>query len=290
MIDRMIVTSDWHLRDSVPKCLALTQTEWYELQEDMLNQIVSKCIETESDLYVVGDIFDNDKDCSHKLIQMVQTSAKLLESSNHKFNFIAGNHDEKYHDSDLSNSAIGILMNSENCYLLVNDHSQNIGASNFGGDPSDESFVFIHTLTMREEDVNKYVECETPQSLAKRFPHAKYIFCGDYHKFFIEQVESDGELINVVNCGCTLIEKADFVDYEPRIVYVDVEKDYAEAVYLKTDTYKFCKTEMKEDSEVLEELTSKLSKEQMTLDYQSNLEKAIMSEPKDVQDKIRGWM
>ena len=62
-----------------------------------------------------------------------------------------------------------------------------------------------------------------------------------------------------------------------------------EPLYLTTDKYKFCKTEKKEQSEMVEELTSKLSKEQITLDYQNNLEKAIESESDDVQRKVRSW-
>lgn len=284
----MVVTADWHLRDSVPKCLSLTQTEWYELQEDMLNQIGAFCLKKDADLYVVGDIFDSNDDCSFRLIQMVQTLAKELSHFNLTLFFIAGNHDEKYHDKNLTNSAIGILLNSENCCLIENDEL--VGASNFGEEPNDSEFVFIHTLTMPSNEKPSYIECETPQTLAQRFKNARAIFVGDYHRFFTETVErSFGDFVDVMNCGCTLIEKADFVDYEPRVTFYNTDYHKAECWCLDTSLYKFCKTEKKDNSEMVEELTSKLSKEQITLDYQNNLEKAIESESDDVQKKVRSW-
>ena len=284
----MIVTADWHLRDSVPKCLSLTQTEWYELQENMLGQIGEFCVKNDADLYVVGDIFDSNDDCSFRLIQMVQTLAKELSDFNLTLFFIAGNHDEKYHDKNLINSAIGILLNSENCRLIGNDDF--IGASNFGEEPNDSEIVFIHTLTMPSNEKPSYIDCETPQTLVQRFKNAKVIFVGDYHKFFTETVErSLGDSVYVVNCGCTLIEKADFVDYEPRVIFYNTDYHKAECLFLDTSLYKFCKTEKKEESEFVEELTSKLSKEQITLDYQNNLEKAIESESEPIKNKIRSW-
>ena len=279
---KLIVTADWHLKATMPRCRK--DENWIDTQRKILNQVVSISKEKQVPVFVVGDIFDSNSDTSFEVISLVQNIAHELADG---FFILAGNHDLPYHSSEnINKSAVGILLKSDYIHPIKHitkfekdswDYS--FSASNFDEeDDHDAQIVFKHTLTLPEK--NPLFESETPETLVEKFPKAKWIFIGDYHKAFDVKVNG----CHVVNPGCLIREKSDFKDYQCGVYYVDTEEEIVEFIPIIDDE------ELVDDSYIIkndergnriEEFGNKLKDvEGISLDFLDNVEKAI------VQNKI----
>ena len=114
---RGIITADWHLRATRPRCRK--DSDWMGSQRKVLRQIVDFSWDNDLDVFVVGDIFHSNSDASFECIWMVQRMAELLEKEDRSLYLLAGNHDLPFHNIDnLDRSAVGILLKSNNIYHI----------------------------------------------------------------------------------------------------------------------------------------------------------------------------
>lgn len=278
---KLIVTADWHLKATMPRCRK--DENWIDTQRNALNQIFKIAKARECDVFCVGDVFDSNSDTNFECISMVQNFADKLEKEcDSLLCIIAGNHDLPYHSSEnIDKSAVGILLNSQSIIPIKKYYQgrYSISASNFDEeDDHDAQIVFKHTLTLPEK--NPLFESETPETLVEKFPNAKWIFTGDYHKAFDVKVNG----CHVINPGCLIREKSDFKDYQCGVYYVDTEEEIVEFIpiiddeELVDDSY-IIKNDERENR--IEEFGNKLKDvEGISLDFLDNVEKAI------VQNKI----
>lgn len=228
---KMIVTADWHLKATMPRCRK--DENWIDTQRKILSQVVSISKNKKAPVFVVGDIFDSNSDTSFECISMVQELADELGT----LHILAGNHDLPYHSSEnIRKSAIGILLNSNKVHLIKDFFEDlDVSASNFDEeDDHDAQIVFKHTLTLPEK--NPLFESETPETLKRKFPNAKWIFTGDYHKDFCVSVgKNEEDKCYVINPGCLIREKSDFKDYQCGVYYVDTEEEIIEFIPIIDD-------------------------------------------------------
>lgn len=291
---KAVITSDWHLRSTIPTCCSNTKLEWINIQRESVNQVVQLAIKENCDVFVVGDLFHKVTDISFECVNVVLSAAEELGKHNLKFYFIAGNHDLKYSSiENLEDSACGILAHSHSCILLNNNTFSNIGAASFSEKPEDKEIVFLHTLCMPEKSKPDYVDCETPISLANKFNNAKFIFLGDYHRSFIEKVKnkSNQDCI-VVNPGCLTIQASDFQEYETEVCLVNTETEETEwfEIYHPDQKFVVSDKQMIQDDSIETFIKAIENNEGMTLDYISNLNKVIISENEQIQQKVRSWI
>lgn len=274
---RFILTADWHIRATMPRCRK--DENWMETQRNVLNQIFEIAKAKECDVFAVGDIFHSNSDTNFECINMVQDFADRLEREcDSLLCIIAGNHDLPYHSSEnLNKSAIGVLFNSQSI-IPINKYYQgkySLSASNFDEeDNHDAEIVFKHTLTLPEK--NSMIESETPETLVKKFPKAKWIFTGDYHKAFDVKIGS----CHVINPGCIIRQVSDFKNYQCGVYYIDTEKEEVEFIPIIDDK------EMVDDSyitiqnereERIDNFVSKLKESKsLTLNFVENVENAIL--------------
>ena len=274
---RFILTADWHIRATMPRCRK--DEDWMETQRNALNQIFEIAKTKECDVFTVGDIFHSNSDTNFECINMVQDFADRLEREcDSLLCIIAGNHDLPYHSSEnLNKSAIGILFNSQSI-IPINKYYQgkySLSASNF--DEEDNKFaeyVFKHTLTLPEK--NSMIESETPETLVKKFPKAKWIFTGDYHKAF--DVKIGG--CHVINPGCIIRQVSDFKNYQCGVYYIDTEKEEVEFIRIIDDKEMVDDnyiTIQNEREERIDNFVSKLKESKsLTLNFVENVESAIL--------------
>lgn len=264
---RMIISADWHLRATRPRCRV--DNDWIETQKKALRQIAEIAEEKNAPIMVVGDLFHSNSDTSFECINMVQKLADRLGS----LYILAGNHDLPYHSSEnIDKSAIGVLFQSENIFK-ISDYSDEFSASNFDEeDDENAEIVFKHTLTIPSEDKPDFVDCETPESLLRKFPKAKWVFTGDYHRNF--HYEKNGR--HVVNSGCLLRQASDFKDYTCGIYFVDTDKNIVDFIpiidneELIDDSYI---TKENEREKRIDDFVSKLkSTKSVSLDFLANVE------------------
>lgn len=278
---RAIITADWHIRNTRPRCRI--DNDWIETQAKALRQLSKISDEKNAPIFVVGDLFHSNSDTSFECINMVQ---KLADKSGELY-ILAGNHDLPYHSSEnLDKSAIGILMKSNNVHLIKDYFDAlhfNSGekvlfsASNFDEqDYENAKIVFKHILTIPEEDKPDFVNCETPETLLEKFPNAKWVFTGDYHKNF--HYEKKGR--HVINSGCLLRQASDFKNYQCGVYYVDTDENIVEFIpiidneELIDDSYI---TKENEREKRIDDFVDKLKNTQsVSFDFMDNVEKAIL--------------
>ena len=256
---KFIVTADWHIRATRPRCRV--DNDWLETQ---------------------GDLFHSNSDTSFECISMVQ---KLAYWSGGLY-ILAGNHDLPYHNSEnLDKSAIGVLFSSENIFK-IEDYSDEFSAGNFDEERLEMPYMFIHTLTIPQEDKPDFVDCETPESLLEKYPTAKWIFTGDYHHNF--HYEKKGR--HVVNSGCLLRQASDMKNYQCGVYFVDTDENIVEFIPiidnedLIDDSYILQENER---NERIESFVDKLKKTKgVSLDFIDNVQnemKCNKFEPELVQ-------
>lgn len=267
---RMIITADWHIRNTRPRCRI--DEDWIKTQQKALNQIAEICENKNAPLMVVGDIFNSNSDTSFECINMVQKLADRIGG----IYILAGNHDLPYHSSEnINKSAIGVLLQSENIYK-IEDYSDEFSAPNFDEERNPMPYMFIHTLTIPSKDKPDFINCETPESLLEKYPTAKWIFTGDYHKNFV--YEKNGRY--VINSGCLIRQVSDMKNYQCGAYFVDTEKEIIEFIpiidneELVNDEYIIRENEREER---IESFVNKLKDvESISLDFIDNVEKALL--------------
>lgn len=285
---KLIVTADWHLKATMPRCRK--DENWIDTQRKILNQV--RKLAKKAPIFVVGDVFDSNSDTSFEIISLVQEMASEMGD----LYILAGNHDLPYHSSEnINKSAVGILLKSDFIHPIKHitkfekdSWGHSISASNFDEeDDYDAQIVFKHTLTLPEK--NPLFESETPETLVEKFPKAKWIFIGDYHKAFDVKVNG----CHVINPGCLIREKSDFKDYQCGVYYVDTEEEIVEFIpiiddeELVDDSY-IIKNDERENR--IEEFGNKLKEvEGVSLDFLSNVKKSIIQNKidEDLKDTIR---
>jgi DNA repair exonuclease SbcCD nuclease subunit len=267
---RMIITADWHIRNTRPRCRI--DEDWIKTQQKALNQIAEICENKNAPLMVVGDIFNSNSDTSFECINMVQKLADYIGG----IYILAGNHDLPYHSSEnIDKSAIGVLFQSENVFK-IEDYSDEFSAPNFDEERNPMPYMFIHTLTIPSKDKPEFIECETPESLLEKYPTAKWIFTGDYHKNFV--YEKNGRY--VINPGCLIRQVSDMKDYQCGVYFVDTDKEVIEFIPI-IDDEKLVNDEyiirQDEREERIENFVNKLKDvESISLDFIDNVEKALL--------------
>lgn len=267
---RMIITADWHIRNTRPRCRI--DEDWIKTQQKALNQIAEICNDRKLPLMVVGDIFNSNSDTSFECINMVQKLADYIGG----IYILAGNHDLPYHSSEnIDKSAIGVLLQSENVFK-IEDYSDEFSAPNFDEERNSMPYMFIHTLTIPSKDKPDFIQCETPESLLEKYPTAKWIFTGDYHRNFV--YEKNGRY--VINSGCLIRQVSDMKNYQCGVYLVDTEMEQIEFIpiidneELVNDEYIIRENEREER---IESFVNKLKDvESVSLDFIDNVEKALL--------------
>lgn len=285
---KFLITSDWHIRSTVPSCLEFTSEEWMELQKEALRQVGEIAVKNDvCDILVGGDIFHSENTASNECIYLVQEFIQKMNNKNIPVSILCGNHDLPQHSSsNIPKSAIGVLLNSKDVQNM-NRHSVVKGCNFDNDDYGDSEYIFKHTLTIPSRDKPDFMECETPETLLQKYPKAKWIFTGDYHRNF--EYHLDGR--HVINSGCLTKQASDFEDYTNGVYVVDTEKEEAKFVPLDIE-YKFNHNGQakKELDESMMAFVAGIKKENITLDYVSSLKNESKNHEVPVQEQINNWI
>lgn len=285
---KKLTFADLHLRSTVPPCIDCTQTEWMNIQKQALDKIIEIAKSNDVDeVYIGGDIFHSEQTTSFECIVMFQDFCRKLEVLGIKVYILAGNHDLPGHSSsNISRSAIGVLFNSLSVYDMSGTDSS-IKGTNFDEDSEyNFPYIFKHVLCIPEENKPPMVECETPQTLLDKFPNAKIIFTGDYHKKFAYR-SADNRF--VINSGCTTKQAADFEDYETGVFVTDLKT--CESKWCPVNIpQRFIKNGKVKSDKSVDDFVNGIKKESVTLDFVNTLNKEVVKQKEPIQNKVKGWI
>lgn len=282
-----IVTADWHLRASRPRCRI--DDDWYETQRRMVDQVRKIAFEKKCNVMIVGDIFNSNTDTSFQCIQIIQDFAKKLEEKSLSCYILAGNHDLLYHSSEnIEKSAIGILFKSENIFPIqeLDLDGKEISAPNFDGKVENKKYIFRHILCFPDlKSLPPNVDAITAKELLSETPEAEFVFTGDYHHNF--HYEKNGR--HVVNPGCLIRQVSDMKDYQCGVYYVDTDENIVEFIPI-IDQEQFIDDsyilKQEEREQRIEDFVDKLkSTKNISLDFIDNVHKAVETNDFDPEMK-----
>lgn len=287
-----LITADWHIRGTVPRCVEATPEEWMEIQKKALEKIEQIAVENHVDeIYIGGDLFHSLAATTNECIYIVQMFCKRMYDEHHiVVRIMAGNHDLPNHSStNIPKSPIGVLLNSFAVFNMADENSR-IKGCNFDEDNyGDAEMIFKHTLTIPKKDIPfADIQCETPESLLEKYPNAKWIFTGDYHKHF-EHNNLEGR--HVINPGCLTKQASDFEDYETGVYVIDIEKEIVKWCPVNVEQEFNHNGETKKELDAaIENFVTGIKKESVTLDFIESVKKELPNHEKEVQDKVNYWI
>ena len=284
---KILTFADLHLRGTVPSCVDATALEWMNIQKSALDKVVEIAVENEvEEVYVGGDIFHSEQSTSFECVTMFQNFAKNLYSQGICVRVLFGNHDLKYHSSEfIDKSAVGVLLNSDSIFTM--DNSVVKGCNFDEDDYKGHELIFKHVLCIPKEDKLDYIECDTPETLLEKYPHAKVIFTGDYHKHFCYKKYER----YVINSGCLTKQASDFENYETGVYVTDLNSMSVKWCPVNI-SQKFVKNNNinKNNKNNFDDFVNGIKKKSVTLDFVGTLKNELVKQEKPVQETVGSWI
>lgn len=291
-MSRYIISSDWHLRSTVPSCVDAAPSEWVETQRKALYKLID--IAKEHSIPVIlmgGDLFHTEQTASFEIIHLAQDFVKDCHREGIEVRFLQGNHDEINHNGENSyRSAMGVFLNSQ--YVIsMNElwNDKEVKGCNFDEDNYEGYPVIVkHCLCIPKEDIPKeLMGCETPESLLERYPFARFICLGDYHRNF--HFEKDGR--HVINPGCLTKQAADFENYETGCYCFDTETNEVAWCPINIEQkFNHNGYEKKSLDETIQNFVESIKAEDITLDYINSLKNESLNHEENIQRRINKWI
>ena len=287
---KILTFADLHLRGTVPSCVNHSVTEWVDIQRKALNKVADIAIENKVDaVHLGGDIFHSESSATFEVINLFFEFVIRLHNAGIRVYVIAGNHDLPGHSSsNIGKSAVGIVFNNP----LICDMSSALSyvkGCNFDIDDYGKSeFIFKHVLCMPEEKKPDFVECDTPQTLLDKYPNAKIIFTGDYHRNFV--YKKNGRM--VINSGCLTKQASDFEDYETGVYLTDLDTLEVEwcPIDIPQEFVKNGKEKDKKSDESIDDFINGINRSSVTLDFIGELRKESEKLEDNIKNKINEWI
>ena len=276
----LIITSDWHLRDTTPICRVddFETTQWRKVDFISRLQRRLKC-----PVIHAGDLFEKWKPSPYLL-------AKTIEHLPKDFYTIYGNHDLPQHNIELKNRCGVYVLEKANVLTVIDGRHWNVDYNeNQWFEIEGRKIHIAHIMTYQGK--TPYPGCtDTPASgLLRKYKDFDLIITGHNHMQFVEK--HNGRLL--LNPGSLTRQSSNERGWKP-CVWVWCAKDNSlEQVFLPVELDAVQVPERIAEKEQREEridaFISRLNTEWgEEMDFEANIRKAIAVNdvPKSIQDII----
>jgi DNA repair exonuclease SbcCD nuclease subunit len=234
-----IITSDWHLRDSIPRC---RMDDFWKTQWNKVAYIKSLQKRYKIPILHGGDLFHTWK-CPPLLLS--QTILKIPDN----FHTIIGNHDMPEHNKE--------LMGKSGLFTMEVAGALNVIKQNSYGDDSPlvinmelntRKIIIAHEMSSRSTKT-PYAS-KTPLYYLKKYPEADLIIMGHNHKPF--KVEYKGRLF--VSPGSLTRQESSQYGFKPRVYFYYSESNTLKAHYIPIESPEFTirKDILKQSDKIIE--------------------------------------
>ncbi len=199
-----ILTSDWHLRDTIPACRTdeYEAAQWRKIRHIAMQQKKYGC-----PIYHAGDLFDHWKPSPYLIAKALQYLPEL-------FHTIYGNHDLPQHNLDLAEKCgIYALEAAGRLTVLDGVHWGYKPDGDISAEIKGRKILVWHTMTYQGKI--PYPGCtDTPSAgLLRKYKEYDLILTGHNHQQFVEQHE--GRVL--LNPGAIFRQESDEAEFEPKI-------------------------------------------------------------------------
>lgn len=270
-IPDLILTADWHLRDTQPVCRTddFWDAQWRKVQFVRKLQKKYKC-----PVFHAGDLFDHWKPSPFLLSETIKQLPK-------NFHTVYGNHDLPQHSIKLRHlSGINVLERAKVLTTFpfghLNDVPKQSDFIEYAGKRVYVWHKFIYDGTAPFPGAKGHV-----RSAVRKYPFYDLIVTGDNHQSFARKHKNT----LLVNCGSLTRQSASQIDFEPCVWlwYANTNKvrkiplPYEQNVVTREHIEK---TEQR-DERINAFISRLVNEEQMVLSFEKNVERFL------AQNKVR---
>lgn len=279
--ESLLITADWHLRNTVPECRT---DDFITVQRNKLKEIDSIAGEYNSTIVFAGDLF-------HKWNPAFDTVIDFIQTMNHPFIGIPGNHDLQYHSmNNLGKSGISFVQAMGSLTLIPEDmpiqrrkgdflHIISLGLNNLKTEYRRKDGLNMgvaHIMTWH--GVLPFPGCQIPSATAilKALPQFDLIITGDNHSTFT--AEYKGRVL--INPGSITRQSADQIDHKPCVFIYDLEKKTFKKVFLSIsdDAVSRMHIDVREERESrFDSFVQSLKEDNTHVDFMKNLDQTLQS-------------
>ena len=215
----LILTADWHLRETHPRCRLdnfCEETQWKKVKfiADIQEQYNCPVIHA-------GDLFDYWKPSPYLL-------SKTIEYLPKQFYTVYGNHDLPQHNIELAEKSGIYTLERANCINRI--IPKEIQLISWGMMPfeNEDNVLVWHIFTYQGKEPFPGCVSLTAKKLLKNYPQYDLIVTGDNHQSFIEEYEDR----LLVNPGSIFRMDADQINHKPRIYLYYASTNSVESIYI----------------------------------------------------------
>jgi len=267
---KLIITSDWHLRESAPAC---RQDDFQSAQWGKVRFIAALQRELDCPVLHAGDLFDHWKPSPWLL-------SRAMQELPANFHTIYGNHDLPQHNLDLADKCgIFALQTAGKLTVLSGCHwGQKVDPERDGilFPQTKERVLIYHVMTFQGKP--PYPGCTDPMAgaiLRKYAKHYNLIITGHNHQSFTEEYNGSW----LINPGGITRQESDEAGKEPCIYIFDTaNKKPVTRVILPHEKGVVSKPEnvrtIEERNDRIDAFVSRLQQDyDTTINYEQNLER-----------------
>ena len=285
---KIIILGDLHFSGTNPKCRLddLTQTQFLKLDE-----VVDYANKYKMSIYQTGDVFDS-PNIGYSIFTRVHSILRRLEYNT--FYFIYGNHDLYFHNPKTKESTPLHSLQSTNRRA---EHIYNSGVyfdyQNWGEKITniEAEFLFCHKAIVssgyykKEKTIQHWnptdISCSSLDEELKKY---KVIFCGHWHKRYIEKTKNQ----LIINPGSLTRREAsqDSLETFPSFIVFDTQTYDYDIVPLKCAK----KAEVVISEKHLELTKAKRSMTKSIEDFMENLKKKGTINKRSFLDKLNKFV
>lgn len=276
----LLICGDLHISEKRPENRI---DDYFFTQSNKIRWILEFAKTNNATILLPGDMFDNYKQ-SNFILEYYITLFKMMKVPIYT---IWGQHDQKYHSTDLQDTPLAVLAAAK--ALAIADYGNayylkecSVYGSSFGEDIpkiKKDSFVdfnilLTHRMIIHSDKIwNAQEEFDYAENLLRKHDF-DLIVSGDNHHFFIAK-QKDKLL---VNCGSLMRATTAQLDHIPKVVLFDTVtrkyKEYEIPIKLISEVFNLEKiTIKKEKEEKFEAFINGLNESKgMDLSFQDNLD------------------
>lgn len=222
MVNRYILSADWHIRATRPQ---FRVDEYDEAILKKIEFIVKTANKYDANVIVAGDLVHNIRVGTRIINRLI----KILKNMHRRVYAVPGQHDMENHAEDMIPSPYLTLAEAGVIIDLSSfDIVENIVGVPWKGeikvDPkkiNDKTILVVHhAVTPKEPPFFLQNSALSAKEMMDSCSEFNFIVCGDYHAPHRAK-NKRGQIL--VNCGCISRANKDQYDFQPCIYYLDTE-------------------------------------------------------------------
>lgn len=217
---KFIATADLHLRETSPR---YRRDKFYVAQYKKIRWILDQSVFYRAAILIAGDIFNSPK----APYTLTNTYLEILQNHPFRIYACAGQHDLRFHVSNLENTPLGTLVAgkvitvSSTPYIQISGWREKVPKEG-------KKILLTHRCITPKAPPFFLEDAISAETMLRNYPKYQYIISGDYHVAHCTQIKERW----LINPGSIMRANKDQEDYKPRIYLIDTKKGTVQPLFI----------------------------------------------------------